>query len=123
MAEESQFTEGIRSRPLRSAERKVIEAMVAGKCDKREVDKLTACRVEDMQDGGMGSIRFVNPDQQKRRFGKPLVEAEYVDGDGVMVGIAYNLDEKGELYELDFWKVDFSALQRYPEPSELRLKA
>jgi len=122
MSEESQFTEGIRSRPLTSAERRVIEALVAGEWDKREIDKLTACRVEDMQDGGMGGIRFVKPDQRERRFGKPLVEAEYVDDDGVLVSIAFNLDQKGEPYELDFWKVDFSALQRYPEPWELRLK-
>jgi hypothetical protein len=75
-----------------------------------------------MQDGGMGSIRFVAPRQQKRRFGKSVAQAEYVDDDGVPVTIAFNLDEKGEPYELDFWKVDFSTLQSHPEPSELRLK-
>ena len=65
----------------------------------------------------MGSIRFVQP--EPRSFGKALVEAQYVDSDGVLVSIAVNADNSGDLFEVDFWKVDFSPLKRYPKPSDL----
>jgi hypothetical protein len=75
-----------------------------------------------MQDGGMGSIRFVPPGTPTRRFGDAIAEAEYIDEDGVLVSIALNVDRDGELYEVDFWKVDFSPLQRYPRASEIKVK-
>ena len=65
----------------------------------------------------MGSIRFVQP--EAGTFGKALAEAQYVDSDGVPVSIALNTDSSGHLFELDFWKVDFSPLRRYPKPSDL----
>jgi len=68
----------------------------------------------------MGSIRFVQP--ESRSFGKALVEAQYVDSDGVLVNIAVNTDNNGDLFEVDFWKVDFSPLRRYPKPSDLAVK-
>jgi hypothetical protein len=70
-----------------------------------------------MQDGGMGSIRFVG--SGARSFGKALVEAQYLDSDGVLVSITVNVDHQGQLFELDFWKVDFSPLIRYPKPSDV----
>ncbi len=81
---------------------------------------LAAARVQDMNDGGMGSIRFVGP--ELRRFGRQLTEAEYLDSDGVLLSIAVNADRDGNLFEVDFWKVDFSPLKRYPKPSELFAK-
>jgi len=42
--------------------------------------------------------------------------------DGVPVSIVLNTDSTGSLYEVDFWKVDFSPLLRYPRPSDLRIK-
>ncbi|MGB2638232.1 MAG: hypothetical protein WAN32_04730 [Candidatus Acidiferrum sp.] len=68
----------------------------------------------------MGSIRFVQPDT--RAFGKALAEAQYVDSDGIPVSITINVDQNGQLFEVDFWKVDFSPLKRYPKPSELVVK-
>jgi hypothetical protein len=70
-----------------------------------------------MQDGGMGSIRFISSEPQS--LGRVLVEAKYVDSDGVLVSIAVNADSHGQLFELDFWKVDFSPLRRYPKPSDV----
>ena len=78
---------------------------------------LSESLVTEMADGGMGSIRFVRP--QLQSLGKAVVEAQYVDGDGVLVSIALNVDKNGQLFELDFWKVDFSPLRRYPKPSDL----
>ena len=76
-----------------------------------------------MADGGMGSIRFVPMSGESRSFGKPIAEAEYVDADGVLVSITLNVDEQGDLYEADFWKVDFSPLREYPQPEQLRIRA
>jgi len=65
----------------------------------------------------MGSIRFVRTDA--RRFGKEVARAEYRDSDQVLVSITLNADTSGELFELDFWKVDFSPLKRYPRKEQL----
>jgi hypothetical protein len=74
--------------------------------------------VEEMNDGGMGSIRFVgSPD---RRLGRCVGEVEFYDSDGVTVSVALNVDQRGELFELDLWKVDFSPLQRFAALTELR---
>jgi len=78
--------------------------------------------VEDMQDGGMGSIRFIASDESEPRFGDAIAEAEYIDEDGVLVSITINIDQNKKLYEVDFWKVDFSPLRRYPKPSEVSIK-
>ena len=74
--------------------------------------------VVEMRDGGMGSIRFINGSDRRRS--RSIAEAEYVDDDGVSVSIELNVDEKDELFELDFWKVDFSPLRRYPTPEDLK---
>jgi hypothetical protein len=101
----------------------LVETMLAGRFDCVELaSKLVACRVEDMQDGGMGSIRFLPPSVAGSRSLTALAEAEYVDADGVLVSIVINGDKRGELYELDFWKVEVSPLKRYPTPPDLRVK-
>lgn len=75
---------------------------------------LGGARVEEMNDGGMGSLRFYTSDVRPRRFGEQLVGKEFVDSDGIPVMVAVNLDEHGDLYELDIWKVDFSPLKQFP---------
>jgi hypothetical protein len=75
----------------------------------------------DMQDG-MGSIRFVSAPGMNKVFGAEVARAEYTDDDGVLVTVTANTDQTGELFEIDFWKVDFSSLRRYPKPSDLRIK-
>ena len=106
-------------RRLREDERDLIVAMLGGKSSYAElISSLEADTVEDMRDGGMGSIRFF----KGRRLGAAIAEAEYTDDDGVLVSIVLNTDANGALYELDFWKVNFSPLLRYPSPSDLRFK-
>lgn len=68
--------------------------------------------VVDMLDGGMGGIRFVRGDSL--RFGQELASAEYRDGDGGLVSITLNADDRGDRHELVFWKTDFSPLKKYP---------
>ncbi|WP_441234602.1 DUF6984 family protein [Bradyrhizobium sp. 930_D9_N1_4] len=74
--------------------------------------------VEEMNDGEMGSLRFVGT--ADRRFGRCIGEAEFDDADGVLVSVALNADQHGELFELDLWKVDFSPLQKIAALTELR---
>jgi hypothetical protein len=121
MSDASQFTNSLPVRPLREEESELIRSLLSGVSAKAALeDTLSASRVTDMQDGGMGSIRFVQPEPTS--FGKALVEAQYVDSDGVLVIIAVNTDNNGDLFEVDFWKVDFSPLRRYPKPSDLAVK-
>ncbi len=105
-------------RTLKEEERELISAMLVGVSGQDLPGMLDGSRVKDIQDGGMGSIRFVHSD--RRVLGKVLKESRYRDADGVLVSISLNTDERGDLFELDFWKVDFSPLRRYPTPSDLQ---
>lgn len=107
-------------RPLKLQERALLTAMLKAipACSKF-LERLDTYRVEDMDDGGMGSVRFVVPGSRTTRlFGKRIADAEYVDEDGVPILVAINLDDDGELFELDIWKVDYSPTKRYPVPLE-----
>ncbi|WGS47532.1 hypothetical protein LFL97_41105 (plasmid) [Burkholderia sp. JSH-S8] len=104
---------------MKDDERVLLVALIAG--EPKENDLLASLEdaiVEEMDDGGMGGLLFCRPDDRPRRFGKKLVEKEFVDVDGVPVMVAVNLDDDGELYELDIWKVDFSPLKRFPSVIE-----
>ena len=83
--------------------------------------KLSGAHVEQMPDGGMGSLRFLQENGPSRSIGREIAEATYVDEDGVPVEISINVDKDGELFELDMWKADFSPLLRFPEPSQVHL--
>ena len=120
MLEESQSNRTPQARPMRPAERELVEMLLAGKNVKPGiVSKLSSVLVEDMQDGGMGSIRFLTQGRSTKGFGESIARAEYIDEDGVLVSITINVDQENELYEVDFWKVDFAPLKRYPRVSDL----
>jgi hypothetical protein len=123
MSVESRVLEMSAWRKLRKEELDLITAMARRSPKSNEVlCSLSECLVEDMKDGGMGSVRFKDSDNRERRLGKKIAEAEFRDEDGIPVSAVLNVDDKGQLFELDMWKVDFSALKRYPRPEELRLK-
>lgn len=72
--------------------------------------------VQDMNDGGMGSLYFPSRrKRQERRLGRPLVQVNFIDHDGIPVSALINLDQEEELFELDVWKVDFSPLCDFPD--------
>jgi len=75
---------------------------------------INSCKVRDMLDGGMGSVEFFY--REKKRLGGTLAEFQYTDIDDILVVITIYYDCDGNLYEIDFWKVDFSPLIRYPSP-------
>lgn len=63
--------------------------------------------VRPMNDGYMGSLKFIlnSEDNENRIFGEQLSEYHFRDKDGVDVIASLNLDNKGDLFELDIWKV------------------
>ena len=102
---------------------RLLAAMLRAHPQSNEIiSSLPDLQVEDMSDGGMGSLQFIQPDDRHRRREKKLVEVEFNDADDVLVSAEINLDKFGRLFELDIWKVDCSPLKRYPSPQELRFK-
>lgn len=122
MSEESRLNSHPSARLLLPAERELLEGMLEASGTKFTVGfPLPSALVEDMNDGGMGSIRFLPSADQGSRTAQVIAQAEYFDEDGVPVSIAINADQNGELFEVDFWKVDFSPLKRYPRASDLKI--
>jgi hypothetical protein len=76
--------------------------------------------VLELKDGKMGSISFDL--QKKKTRHRQIVEAEYLDSDGILVSIELTEDSEGNLYELDLWKVDFNPLITYPTFDKVRIK-
>lgn len=79
------------TRHLRPKEIAVIVAMLASKREEQLLrEELATSLVEEMSDGGMGSLRFVGP--AERKFGEQLAKAEFQDEDGVTLSITINTD-------------------------------
>jgi hypothetical protein len=88
------------------------------------VPTLDTTFVENMNDGGMGSLIFISyTDDSNRKIGKTLTEAEFLDEDQVPVFVQLNLDNYNQLFELDIWKVDYSPVSRYPNLEQIVIKA
>jgi hypothetical protein len=76
------------------------------------IDWKNSLLVQPMDDGGMGSLRLIDPEkiQGERKLGEQVSEHRFDDDDGVPVIATLYTDADGYLYELDIWKVDFSPL-------------
>ena len=82
-----------------------------------DLDKLF---VKPMMDRGMGSLLFVSNNlAAERRLGREAADCFFRDSDGVFVSAVLNLDQDGELFELDVWKVDYSPLLSWPDVSDI----
>lgn len=101
-------------RKLRDDERALLVALIPPSHAHHLISSLDDAIVEEMSDGGMGSLLFHRSDNAPRHLGKQLIEKELSDIDGVPVIVTINLDNHGALYELDIWKVDFSPLKQFP---------
>jgi len=109
-------------RPLREKELALVKKLLAGTVkETRNHPRLDETRVQDMPDGGMGSIRFMQELAEKRMFGEEIAEGLFHDTDGVPVSVTLNVDQFDDLFELDLWKVDFSPLIRYPDLDDLAI--
>jgi len=76
--------------------------------------------VREMNDGEMGSLYlFPNGEiKEGRILGKQVSEFQFTDRDGIEVIATLNLDDTGNLFELDIWKTDFSKLINFPNWSK-----
>ncbi|TFV99895.1 hypothetical protein E4M00_01445 [Leifsonia flava] len=77
-----------------------------------------------MDDGQMGSLLVLPPGlsaDATRRFGREVAELRFMDGDGVLISAALNVDSDGNLFELDMFKGDGSPLIRIPDALLVRL--
>ena len=120
MSEESLYLNNI-PRNLTDKEKALLRHLLTGNRVGLTLG-LDSAKVFDMNDGGMGSIRFQAPVGEETRFGAEIAKAFYHDVDKELVDIAVNIDEQGRLFEIDFWKVDYSKLIQYPEPNQLELR-
>lgn len=70
--------------------------------------------VEEMKDGGMGSLRVVDDIEAERFFSRELATVDLFDVDQMPVFISVYLDGAGKFFELDVFKGDFSPLKKFP---------
>jgi hypothetical protein len=111
-------------RPLTRAEYEIVAKLVgkmphAGKVLKQ----LRDAQVRDMPDGGMGSIHFCSSSSASngRKSTEQIAEGAFTDADGMPVSVTLDIDDRGDLYELDVFKADGSRLIRYPDIAEVEI--
>lgn len=109
---------GVR-RHLKEAEKILIKKLLVIAKKNIQPSELDSMEVQEMSDGGMGSLYIVNQKKEagSRKFGNQIAEFQYADADGVLISAALNVDKDDDLFELDVWKVDFSPVIEL-EPQE-----
>jgi hypothetical protein len=110
-------------RKLKSHELKILKFFLELKphlLKESELD-LDSEIVEELDDGGMGSIRFTSPVISNRKLGETIAEAEFLDKDNIPVLVSLNLDQLGNIYEIDIWKADFTPVLEWPQSNQLVL--
>ncbi|MBW6492556.1 MAG: hypothetical protein K0B15_15330 [Lentimicrobium sp.] len=100
-------------------EEKALVSFLINHCGFSALDYPIADEVFEYEGGIMGSINFAGSDPDL--YDADMVQAEYVDSDGIEVVITLTRDKNNRLLDLDFWKVNFSKLIRYPTPELLTL--
>jgi hypothetical protein len=91
------------------------------RCLKERIKEISinieSLQVLEMNDGGMGSLRFVRyegSEEKKRSMGNCLSEIEFNDEVGTPILVSLNSDLEGHLFELDIWRLDFNPVINYP---------
>ena len=99
---------------LRQEEKNLVRQLLEQTRRGNEVlESLDSIKVHDLADGGMGSVRTLPLDDEKRKA-IPIASANYADSDNTLINAQINCDESGRLFEIDIWKADFSPVVRYP---------
>ncbi|MCY1532316.1 hypothetical protein D9M68_675840 [compost metagenome] len=105
----------MRIRKLKEEEIALITWMVKNTIEGADIiEKLSRIHVEEMDDGGMGSLKVVVEGADNRVYSKELAKVDLYDIDKVPVFISVNLDCSGNFFELEVFKGDFSPLKRFP---------
>lgn len=73
--------------------------------------------VASMDDGGMGSLKLIplKNTNNNPSFGNQVAEYRFKDADGIEVLVSLNVDQFGNLFELDIWKTNYGKLIRLPD--------
>ncbi|HVJ51468.1 MAG TPA: hypothetical protein VM689_03355 [Aliidongia sp.] len=109
-----------KERPLTSDEAIILLKMLAvSSFYSKYSNSISNLRVVTANDGGMGSLIFIENGKTRRTFGQMISQQQFHDADGVLVLISLHVDDSEKLLSMDFWKVDFSRLNRYPMPEQL----
>ena len=74
--------------------------------------------VKPMSDGGMGSLAIA-PFDSSRKLGSSPAGCHFYDVDGVPVSVELNLDQDGNPFEIDVWRVDFAPTVGWPSRAEI----
>src|SRR6185437_10003756 len=95
-------------RDLRDDELAIIRKMISRSgLEKAYEEQLAKMKVQNMPDGGMGSLQFYNGRPRSLgEYGGGIAEAAFRDANDVPVSITLNVDKDGELFELDVFKAD-----------------
>lgn len=98
-------------------EERLLELLVKKSSTAIQKDWKEGLLVTPMDDGEMGSLRlFPNGKiNEEAVFGEQVGDFQFIDMDGVDVIASLNLDNMGNLFELDVWKTDFSKLIKLPD--------
>lgn len=107
-----------KARRLSGDEIRLVQVLLSVAESKIEAQSLTSQLVMEMDDGGMGSLRFLelsDPDSSAVQAAAVM----FTDADEVTVWATLFTNQRGELYELDLFKGDFSPLIAIPSVSEI----
>ena len=109
------------SRKISKEEERLLDFLVDNASLKLHDNWKKDLLVTPMQDGGMGSLSlsFVSQNKEKQVFGKQVSECHFLDEDGVDVIASLNVDQNGNLFELDIWKTDYSSLIKISDKFDL----
>lgn len=102
-------------RNISEKEKKLLEKLVEKASDKFTKEISENLLVQNLDDGQMGSLKFYNPLNENRVFGSQVSELSFTDLDDVPVIVTLYLDNYGDLFEIDIWKVDFSPTINFPD--------
>lgn len=103
-------------RRLSSAEVKLISSLVRDTPEgARIIASLEDLFVEEMDDGGMGSLQVIVEGEDHRRYGGTVADMDSHDVDGMYLLISVIVDTDDNFYELDIFKGDFSPLIKIPD--------
>jgi hypothetical protein len=108
-------------RNLTTKESTLLEYLVANASVRFPPDWMNGLRARPIDDGKMGSLLLI-PNGiliAERKFGQRVSEVRFLDVDGVSVLASLNLDDAGNLFELDIWKTDFNPLIDIPDQFNL----
>ena len=72
--------------------------------------------VEEMNDGGMGSLKFLSVKNANSIMKDEVAKIDLHDVDGIPLFISINTNADNDIYELDVFKADFSPLKEFPIP-------